>query len=235
MAVLVLLLSGPMQSWGDSSRFTRRLTRHEPTKSGVVGLLAAALGRFREEPVDDLAQLEFAVRIDQPGKIIRDFQTERPEGKGARPLSHRFYLCDAKFTVALGGHADMLRELKDALAAPKWPLYLGRRSCPPDQPLFLRLAEDEDDVRLVLASEPWHASERYRRRHAGDELEMACDARDGEECESQTDYPLSFSLTGRRYACRPVVRTRIANPDGCADVDQPLSRVVPGHDPMSVL
>ena len=61
MAVLLLRLSGPMQSWGDSSRFVRRTTRTEPTKSGVVGMLASALGRSREDALDDLAQLEFGV------------------------------------------------------------------------------------------------------------------------------------------------------------------------------
>ena len=236
MAVLVLRFSGPMQAWGDSSRFTRRLTRHEPTKSGVVGLLAAALGRSREESVDDLAQLELAVRVDQPGKIIRDFQTERLEDGKALPLSHRFYLSDAKFLVALGGPLEFLLELKDALLAPRWPLFLGRRSCPPDAPVFVRLLEENVDVRDVLADEPWCVSERNRRRREGEELEMVCDARDGEACESQADYPLSFSLTGRRYSCRPVVRFRVPNPDGSLETGGHVgAAAVPDHDPMAML
>ena len=236
MAVLVLRFSGPMQSWGDSSRFTRRLTRHEPTKSGVVGLLAAALGRGREESVDDLAQLELVIRIDQPGKIIRDFQTERLEDGKALPLSHRFYLSDAKFLVALGGPLDFLLELKNALLAPRWPLFLGRRSCPPDAPVFVRLLEEDVDARDVLAGEPWCVSEGNRRRREGEELEMVCDARDGEACESQADYPLSFGLTGRRYACRPVVRFRVPNPDGLPETSRRASAVaVPDHDPMAML
>lgn len=76
MTVLLLKLAGPLQSWGSGSRFTERGTQHEPTKSGVVGLLAAALGRRRTDPVDDLAALDFAVRIDQPGLLESDFQTE---------------------------------------------------------------------------------------------------------------------------------------------------------------
>lgn len=236
MAVLVLRLAGPMQSWGDSSRFTRRLTRREPTKSGIVGLLASALGRTREDPVDDLAQLELAVRIDQPGKIIRDFQTERPEGKDPLPLSHRYYLCDAKFLVALGGPMETLRNLEDALRTPRRPLYLGRRSCPPDMPIVVRSLSDRDDVRAVLAGEPWCASERYRRQHASDELELVCDAHDGEACDSQADYPLSFSVTGRRYACRPVVRFRVPNPERSVGAHaQDASGAVFDHDPMSVL
>ena len=74
MTVLLLKLAGPLQSWGSESRFTERGTRHEPTKSGAIGLLAAALGRRRTDSVDDLASLEFGVRIDQPGTFEEDFQ-----------------------------------------------------------------------------------------------------------------------------------------------------------------
>ncbi len=61
--VLLLRLAGPMQSWGDASRFNRRETRTEPTKSAVIGLLASAQGRTREDPIEDLLQLSFGVRI----------------------------------------------------------------------------------------------------------------------------------------------------------------------------
>ncbi len=83
MTVLLLKLAGPLQSWGSESRFTERGTRHEPTKSGAIGLFAAALGRRRTDSVDDLASLEFGVRIDQPGSFEGDFQTEH-RGYGIR-------------------------------------------------------------------------------------------------------------------------------------------------------
>lgn len=44
MATLLLRLAAPLQSWGSDSKFETRKTGREPTKSGVVGLLAAALG-----------------------------------------------------------------------------------------------------------------------------------------------------------------------------------------------
>ncbi|NLE97041.1 MAG: type I-E CRISPR-associated protein Cas5/CasD, partial [Propionibacterium sp.] len=87
MAVLLLRLAGPMQSWGDSSRFTTRSTRREPTKSGVLGLLAAALGRPRTAEIADLAGLRFGVRVDQPGKVMVDFQTAQDERGRPMPLS----------------------------------------------------------------------------------------------------------------------------------------------------
>ena len=72
---LPLVLAGPLQAWGSSSRFARRGTENAPTKSGVVGLLAAALGRERTADVSDLAALRFGVRVDQPGTRVRDYQT----------------------------------------------------------------------------------------------------------------------------------------------------------------
>lgn len=217
MSVLVMRLAGPLQSWGDSSRFSRRTTRHMPTKSGVVGLLSAALGRTREEAVDDLAQLEMGVRADQPGSLLRDFQTERTCKGEAMPLSHRYYLQDALFIVALGGPAALLSQLDQALKSPRWPLYLGRRSCPAAVPLSLGVRQDADDVREVLAAEPWHAAEWYRARYGSPKgLDAEFDARNGESCESRADYPLSFGLSGRAYACRPVVTRFLPIPDESA-------------------
>lgn len=242
MSVLLLRLAGPMQSWGDSSRFTRRTTRREPTKSGIVGLIASALGRTREDPVDDLAQFELAVRVEQPGQLMRDFQTERPLQGKPMPLSNRYYLADACFLAALGGSDELLRRIEAALKLPRRPLYLGRRSCPADMPLCLGVNSDADDVRTVLAEASWAASEHYRARHSGvASLEVVADARDGEVCESWADYPLTFSASGRRYACRPVVRLRVPNPDvDASDAGEPVENAfrsrgdesVPEHDPL---
>lgn len=47
---LALILDAPMQSWGFSSRFQRRTTGLHPTKSGVIGMLCAALGLDKGSP-----------------------------------------------------------------------------------------------------------------------------------------------------------------------------------------
>lgn len=235
MAVLLLRVAGPLQSWGDSSRFTRRTTRREPTKSGIVGLIASAMGRGRQDSVDDLARLEMGVRADQAGELVRDFQTERTvDGKKSLPLSHRYYLADACFLVALSGDEVLLATADTALRCPRWPLYLGRRSCPPTLPLTLGIREEYSDVREAMEREPWLASERYRSLHGSvAELDIACDARDGELCESQADYPLSFSGEGRRYACRPVFRYKVQNPDIAPASDaEAAAATEAGHDPM---
>ena len=41
---LLLRLGAPLQSWGSESMYDRRETDMMPTKSGVIGMLAAALG-----------------------------------------------------------------------------------------------------------------------------------------------------------------------------------------------
>lgn len=41
---LALLLDAPLQSWGFASRFQRRTTGLHPTKSGVLGMICAAMG-----------------------------------------------------------------------------------------------------------------------------------------------------------------------------------------------
>ena len=44
MTVLLLRLAGPLQAWGVKSRFTVRSTELEPTRSGIIGMLAAGIG-----------------------------------------------------------------------------------------------------------------------------------------------------------------------------------------------
>ncbi|CAL9672613.1 hypothetical protein SUDANB15_07514 (plasmid) [Streptomyces sp. enrichment culture] len=216
--VLVLRLAGPLQSWGASSRFTRRTTESAPTKSGVVGLLAAAAGieRGDDTRLAPLAALRFAVRIDQPGTRIRDFHTAHHGVTGASmPLSERFYLADAVFVAALEGDHALLTGLRDALRAPVYPPYLGRRSCPPSEPVDLALHED---TRLedVLTSVPWQASNWYRRRHRTPQTltvlrETATDE-SAQAADVLRDQPVSFDAAHRRHALRTVVTDVVPTP-----------------------
>jgi CRISPR system Cascade subunit CasD len=66
MPYLALMLDAPLQSWGFASRFQRRTTGLHPTKSGVVGLLCAALGAAKGSPAErewlpKLASLQMTV------------------------------------------------------------------------------------------------------------------------------------------------------------------------------
>jgi len=161
---LLMRLAGPMQAWGLQSRFSIRDTAREPTKSGILGLLCAALGKPRaERPGDgfptlaDLAALCMGVRVDREGQVRRDFHTAmdvliasstqrqiergQPKTKDTEP-SHRYYLADAWFIVGLEGKdRTLLERLDAALARPRWPLFLGRKSMVPGWPV--RLVSEE--------------------------------------------------------------------------------------------
>jgi len=230
MTVLLLRLAAPMQSWGDRSRFARRETRQEPTKSGVLGMLAAAEGRRRTDDIEDLAGTRFGVRIDQPGSLLRDFHTAHAMDGTRMPVSNRYYLSDAVFLAAIEGDRDLLTGLEDAVRAPAFPLFLGRRSCPPDGLLCLGLRET--GLAAALADEPWLAAPWHRRTCArGVALEVVRDAVDPAEIgEVVRDQPLSWDPQRREYGWRTVVRGEpVIVPN-----DQ-LGRSTAYHDPFELL
>lgn len=148
MSTLLIKLCGPMQSWGVSSRFTERDTLKEPSKSGVIGILAAALGIDRTNWVDlePLTKLKMAVRHDQPGILQYDYQTSgcgtggiiNSEGKILLDgvVSKRYYLADAKFLVGLEGPRELLEKVQAAIKNPVWCLGLGRKSYLPSEPMY---------------------------------------------------------------------------------------------------
>lgn len=187
---LLLRFSAPLQSWGDYSRFTRRDTRREPTKSGVVGLVAAALGRRREDDVQDIAALEFGVRIDRQGTLLRDFHTAKNDSQAF--ISERYYLSDALFLVGLSGDAHLLSQIDAAIQSPVFPLFLGRRSCPPAGQVSLGVRSME--LLETLEKEPW-----LGQGTPPSSLEIVHDAAEG---VATHDHPLSFSQVKRSYGIR---------------------------------
>lgn len=221
MSTLLLRLAAPLQSWGASSKFGRRATEREPTKSGVIGLVAAALGIRRTEArgdiLENLVALRFGVRLDQPGNLQPDFQTaKRRDGENPLVADARYYLSDAVFLAGLEGDAALLGSIATALGNPVFPLCLGRRACPPTPPLSLGLRE----MTLVeaLRNEPWLASDRHK--YAGGDLktvdlEIAMDS-DGEKAVfALRDTPVCFDQTHRKYTYRATERIRItAGADG---------------------
>lgn len=238
MSVLLLRLAAPLQSWGASSRFGRRETRTEPTKSGVLGLIAAAQGRRRTDPVEDLVKLVFGVRVDQPGRLVRDFQTAQSLDRSRRmPLSYRFYLGDAVFLAGVQADRSLLEGIEEAIMNPAFPLYLGRRSCPPTGKVSIGIRNGE--LRKVLRDEPWQAAPWYQRatKSSFAMLDFVRDAvQPDERGDTVRDEPLSFSQEKRDYGWRTVVR------DEMVTVPNPLFRRTSGpvsasgpHDPMAAV
>lgn len=220
MHTLLLRLAGPMQSWGTQSHFTNRDTGQEPSKSGVIGLVCAALGRPRTEPIDDLASLAFGVRVDRPGIVKRDFHTAigvaRSSGGIAKHpiVTERFYLADADFLVGFAG-PDLahLRVIEEAVRAPRWQLFLGRKSFLPSVPVALPWgAEHPGGLREgmglaeALRSEPW----RTRRTDPlwvadHDRLRSVIEVHDHDRAERRMDQPAPGpAFATRRFLPRSV-------------------------------
>jgi CRISPR system Cascade subunit CasD len=244
MSTLLLRLAAPLQSWGSDSKFSRRTTNREPTKSGVIGLAACALGRKRTDSIEDLAALKFAARVDQPGTQIRDFHVARKEwGTATSPfLSERYYLADAIFLVGLEASDELLLTVDTALRNPAFPLFLGRRSCPPVAPISLGIRKG---IGLLdaLADEPWQASEWYQKKYPNvDNLEIFFDAVvdiDGNSKGEylQRDHPITFDQGYRKYDFRKVKRSRVPNPyfrDAAGDIPINEDEEAEFHDPMEI-
>jgi CRISPR system Cascade subunit CasD len=239
VSVVALRLAGPLQSWGSHSRFVRRDTEVVPTKSGVLGMVAAAKGIRRTDPIEELLGLRFGVRVDQPGRLTRDFQTaqrRRVERDGtvtrhSLPLSYRYYISDAVYLAVLEGEPALVQAIDEAVRRPEFPLYLGRRSCPPAGPVAIGVFDGSLEERL--AAHPWLVSERMQRRARDRVVRLATviDAPEGQAGEEMfRDMPVSFDPNRREYAWRAVLRdtVEIENPQGTREpVDE--------HDPMTLL
>ncbi|WP_035759189.1 type I-E CRISPR-associated protein Cas5/CasD [Granulicoccus phenolivorans] len=237
MSVLLLRLAGPLQSWGAASRFTRRATEAMPTKSGILGLLAAAQGRRRTDPIEDLVGLRLAVRCDQKGPLLRDFHTAHHGVSGvSMPLSERFYWTDSVFVAAIEGPSGLIDGLAEALADPAFPLYLGRRSCVPEGRVVLTV-DHEDTAEAALRTTPWQAGKVARRRARRQEvLRVPVQADVGvfsglSPRRQLQDIPVSFSPERREYATRDVVETTLELPNPFYEPPQDAG----GHDPFATV
>lgn len=160
---LLFRLYGPMCAWGDIAVGEQRPSAGHPSKSAVLGLLAAALGvrRDEEDRQKSLADAyAMAVRVDASGELLRDYHTAQvpPERRGVRYytrqdelrsdklntiLSQRDYRMDASYSVAVWAKNDSppwaLSDVQSALQRPHFSLYLGRKSCPLSLPLQARV------------------------------------------------------------------------------------------------
>jgi len=223
-----------MQSWGTQSRFTIRDTASEPTKSGVIGLVCAALGRPRPEPIDDLASLRMGVRVDREGTKERDYHTAqrvlrakaklgRLDEKGPRKsdiqdtvTSERYYLADARFIVGLEGEdLEVLRKVQAALKDPHWPLSLGRKAFAPGLPIYVPDGLKEGLSLLDALDPAVHSWRRGHRQTIPETLRYAVGlngeddplAEKAEVQRTQPDQPVSFQP--RQFAPRTIAVFRL--------------------------
>jgi CRISPR system Cascade subunit CasD len=213
-----------MQSWGTTSRFDQRDTGKEPSKSGVIGLVAAALGIDRENWTDliPLTKLSMGIRHDRPGVPKRDYQTAQHIISADHSKVHetavttRDYLADAAFLVGLAtdDHA-LLDRIHKALDNPVWPLALGRKAYVPSESVWMPDALLNLPLREALACWPWIASHRKWEK-LPEKLLVSLESADGSGV-LKMDQPLS-SFAERRFGARFVSSEWIPFPAEVTDV-----------------
>ncbi|RNL86733.1 type I-E CRISPR-associated protein Cas5/CasD [Halostreptopolyspora alba] len=228
MSGFLLRLAGPLQSWGEHSAYGMRDTLAFPTRSGLIGMFAAAQGLPRGADLSPYAPLRITVRLDRPGTRMVDYHTAGggvpasrtvPTAEGKRKgaevatiVTERSYLAGAVFTVAVEAPLELVATITAALRRPHWQPYLGRRSHIPDPPLLLR--QQVEDPRTELRTRvPLPVPERPRARRDGGvtvdfvhEGEPVSSAPSAERRTRHTlnDIPHTFDAQRRSYATRAV-------------------------------
>jgi CRISPR system Cascade subunit CasD len=167
--ILVLQLSGPMQSWGFDSRYSNRNTSLFPTKSALSGIFCAALGyprgsdqekkfldQIRPCPFTSVVLPKYSQNENKqwrtPIRRIEDFHTiigtKSADGKYKKDavLTQRQYLCDAEFLTLLYGPLDLIEKIGESLKDPEWGIWLGRKSCIPSKPVFGGIFESQKQI-----------------------------------------------------------------------------------------
>ena len=162
---LIMVLQAPLIAYGDEAIDRKRPTDNFPGLAMLTGLLGNALG-YRRQDADELQELQrrvaYAVRTesDHPNNRIRDFHTAqlgiddkawttygKPEGRTGdrknpvvtetRALD---YMTETASVVALTlrepSTTPLLEELAEALQKPARPLFIGRKCCIPERPVF---------------------------------------------------------------------------------------------------
>ncbi|HMO82187.1 MAG TPA: type I-E CRISPR-associated protein Cas5/CasD [Pyrinomonadaceae bacterium] len=239
--ILFMRLAGPMQSWGVKSRFSRRDTGKEPSKSGVIGLICAAMGIDRDNDSHPdfigLQKTRLGIRVLRGGNMESDYHTARDvaiaDAKQKKDrtfttkdteLSTRFYLADADFIVALeSDDRDLLERVHAALKRPKWQLFLGRKAFVPSVPVFVRdeLAIVEgSDILSALSDDSLIERLCLSDPHRPFDVRQRIVIEDPENgSEIRQDVPLSF--VDRRFTIRRVRTTFATNSGGENNVSIP--------------
>lgn len=150
---LLFTVYAPLVSWGDIAVGEIRASWDRPSRSAVLGLVAAALGISRDDQAaHDALDIGygFGVRLDAPGTLLVDYHTTQTvaaaitkrthpstraellaSGDRETVVSRRTYRADALATAILWAHAGAkwpLSIIADALRRPVFVLYGGRKS-----------------------------------------------------------------------------------------------------------
>lgn len=214
MKTILLKFGGPMQSWGTSSHFETRNTDYYPSKSAVIGVIAASFGyrRDEDEKIRKLNELDFAVRVDQVGLLKKDYHIAskyKNDGSFERNyVTNRYYLEDAVFVVAISSKdEDWIEEIYAAIKNPYFQPFMGRRSCPV-QPDFVIDVVEMGAIEAFQNLE-WQASDWYKKRNQNYVADIYADKDLLPESgyTMRNDRVISFSQKERKFGPRFEART----------------------------
>ena len=217
MAELIMLrLEGLLQSWGEATAWDQRGTANFPTKSAIVGLLACAMGMERNSPEIPLLSgaVSIGIRADRQGILLSDYQTIHGMPKIIKAdgserddaiVSPHWYLQDASFLVVIQTAKAWRNRIREAMAAPAWCMYLGRKNCVPSRPVWDGIHSEYSDIKDAIRRYP--LAERTD-AEISYELEQVCS---GGSSLTRPDIPLG----GRKFDCRLVWRGNIRRDESC--------------------
>lgn len=151
---LALYLEAPLQSWGHQSRYDYRTSLSYPTRSGILGLICAAMGIDRNDTasLQRLNPIKMITYIFRKPSHLIDYHTTGggydnsiksafivPTANGKKQktsVTYREYTENGRFGVILSGNLSLMKEIAEALKNPRWGIWLGRKSCIPTSPIF---------------------------------------------------------------------------------------------------
>jgi CRISPR system Cascade subunit CasD len=233
MRHLALYLRAPLQSWGASSKFGDRGTIDAPTRSGLLGLIAAACGIDKNDEARDrewlarAAKLSLSILAFRRGDRMTDYHTVGarydkvdpwqkrmiPVTADGKPrgtdLTHRDYLMDSVFGVVISGDNAIVAEMAEGLANPVWGVWFGRKSCIPTEPILVGVFDSDEAARKALDTRLRASLERGGGKIAGKREDEAVkfdlvEAAADEAEETLLDVPVSFKR--REFHARRIRR-----------------------------
>jgi CRISPR system Cascade subunit CasD len=223
ISYLALRLEGPFQSWGFNSQFNRRNTGLMPTKSGIAGMICAAMGFPRGSELEKDFLLQFRevsfTAVSIPRKVsyndknayqkwnkvldvrrMQDFHTVKDTLKADGKIkdthiTYRQYLNDAFFGVIIKGDGILIEKIAAALKNPVWGICLGRKNCIPSAPVYAGLYRTEKDgLEKLLQGRP---IEEFTRQVEAVSFEEGKD--------TLSDQAVSFNSSARKFIPRRVL------------------------------
>ena len=235
MKYLALYLRAPMQSWGASSKFGDRGTLDAPTRSGLIGLLAAACGIDKNNEAYErgwlarAARLTFVVYAFHRGDRMTDYHTvgarydkedswqkkmipttSERKARGT-DLTHRDYLTDSVFGAVLSGDDEMIDEMTTGLMAPVWGIWLGRKSCVPTEPVLCGIYNSAEDAKSAL-SHRYIASQKRHGLSSSEESIVFIVSESQSEYADDTYIDLPVSFARREFQARRIHYMEVDSP-----------------------